>query len=204
MRLSHSAKEGKHLPRNENGSKIIMAATKKTEKKINPGLQKMIEMNKASATFHSGDELLNSFENYLSEAEDQFKQKPPSFSRFADFLGVSRYSVYYALDKYPKAEAACRRLLADMLVENAMLGTYRDAVAIFTLKNVAGWTDKRETTNTNRGPKTIATADEARENVKLIKESLGFDDRGRPSAEAKRKMEDMEDRIIRLAEAKAE
>lgn len=180
-----------------------MADKAESAPKRSKGLEKMIKMKKASAVFKSGDELLNAFEGYLTEAEEEFKIKPPSFSRFADYVGVSRYSVYSALERFPKEERLCRKMLADSLVEKALIGVYRDATTIFTLKNVAGWTDKRETTNTERGPKAIANADEARENIKRIKESLGFDDRGRPSIESIKKMEDMEDRIIQLAEAKA-
>lgn len=175
-----------------------------TTRKVHKGLEKMIKMNKERAAFKTGDDFVASFENYLKEGEPNFNTKPPSFSRFADFVGVSRYSVYGALERFPKAEKACRKMLADALVEKALIGIYRDATTIFTLKNVAGWTDKRETTNMERGAKPIADPDEARENVRRIKESLGFDDRGRPSAEAIKKMDDMEDRIIKLAEAKAE
>lgn len=181
-----------------------MAAKAEPAKKRSPGLEKIIAMSKANATFKSEDEIINAFENYLTGAEDEFKKKPPSFSRFADYCGVNRHSVYRALDRYPKADSECRKMLADILAEMALLGVYRDAPSIFALKNVAGWTDKRETTNTNRGPKVIATPDEARQNVKLIKESLGFDDHGRPNAAAKKSMEDMEARIIQLAEAKSE
>lgn len=173
------------------------------EKRQNPGLERLIKMNKARANFKSDDELINAFECYLCKAEDKFKTQPPSFSRFADYAKVSRSSVIGALERFPRADAICRKMLADVLVEQGLVGNYRDSTTIFTLKNVAGWTDKRETTNTTKGLGAIATPDEARENVKKIKESLGFDDRGRPSKEAERNMDKMEDRIIQLAEAKA-
>ena len=165
--------------------------------------EKLANMNKAQALFHSADEFMDKFEEYLKSQDDTFTTRPPSFSRFADWLGVSRSAVYGYVGKWPKAEKSIRAMIADVLVEHAIVGEYRDAVSIFTLKNVSNWTDKKESIATTK-PNAIATPDEARSNIKKIKESLGFDDHGRPGKIGKKNVEDLEGRIIQLAEAQTE
>lgn len=172
--------------------------------KRNKGLEKMIQQKKADAFFHTSDEFVAAFENYLTDCEADFKTKPPSFARFAEYLNVSRKSVFTYLDKFAEADRVIRQMLADAIVENAMTGAYRDAVAIFALKNRCNWADKKETTNTTRGARPIATPDEARENVRRIMSSLGYDDKGNETAASRKNMEDLEGRVIQLAEAKAE
>lgn len=174
------------------------------EKKRNKGLEKIIQMKKAEAIFHSSEEFINAFENYMTDCSEDFGTKPPSFTRFAEYLGVSTTSVYKYVDKYQSVNSTIRGMLADAIAEKALTGAYRDAVAIFTLKNRCNWTDKKETTNMNKGAKPIATPDEARENVKMIMQSLGYDKQGRETTASKKNMADLESRVIQLAEAKAE
>jgi hypothetical protein len=165
--------------------------------------RKIADMNKARALFHTADEFMEKFESYLKDQDDTFKTRPPSFSRFADWLGQPRKSVYSYVGKWPDAERTVRAMIADVIVEHTIIGEYRDAPGIFTLKNVSNWTDKKESIATTK-PNTIATPDEARSNIKKIKESLGFDDHGRPGRIGKKNVADLEGRIIQLAEAQSE
>lgn len=166
-------------------------------------IEKLIAKSKADAVFQSADEFTALFEQYISAIRKD-DDKVPSYSGFADWLGdFSSASVYRALDRFPKARDVTGQIIADALVEKGIKGVWRDAVVIFTLKNRAGWTDKRETTN-NRQTTDIATAEETRENIRQIMKSLGYDDRGRARTETKQKLDEMNARIIQLAEAKAE
>lgn len=166
-------------------------------------LEKLIAKNKAGAWFHSADEFNGLFEQYLDAIKND-SDKVPSYSGFADWLGnVSPTSIYDTLNRFPSARDATGQLIADALVEKGIKGVWRDAVVIFTLKNRSGWTDKRETTS-NHMSTDIATAEETRANIRQIMKSLGYDDRGRPRAETRKNLDEMNARIIQLAEAKAE
>ena len=165
-------------------------------------IQKLVAKSRAEAAFQTPEEYAGLFEQYLDAIRDDSK-KVPSYSGFADWLGnYSRTSVYQMLDKWPELRTTLGQLIADALVEKGIQGIWRDAVVIFTLKNRAGWTDKREST-THTQSADIATAEEARENIKSIMQSLGFDDRYRPRKGSTENLIELEDRAIRLAEAKA-
>lgn len=167
-------------------------------------IQRLRATAKAKATFTDGEDFIKIFEQYIDVVNDDPK-RVPSYSDFAKWLGdLSPSSIYNFLGKYPSAHTITKHLLADSIVQHAMNGGFRDAVAIFTLKNKCDWTDKRESTTKSSMNGDIATPDEARRNVRAIMNSLGFDDHGRPGRKGKANMAAMESRIIELAEAKAE
>lgn len=164
-------------------------------------VEKLIAKNRAPALIQTHEEFVGLFEQYLDAIKKT--DEVPTYSNFATWLGnYSRYSIYRFFEKHPESRDAVAELLADALVEKAITGKFRDAVTIFTLKNRCNWTDKKESISRHETGE-IATADEARANVKAIMKSLGFDERYRPRKGAEKNVEDMEDRIIRLAEAKA-
>lgn len=177
-----------------------------TEKQRN-AIKKLAANQKAKAAFQTEEEFLTVFEQYVDHVTDEKDDKciVPSYRNFAKWLGdFSSTSVYRYLDLHPKVEKLASQLVADAIVEGAMVAKYRDVPAIFTLKNRCGWTDKRETSSITKQSPDIATADEARRNVNLIMKSLGYDDRGREIKKngAKQNLEAVEGRIIELAEAK--
>ena len=72
----------------------------------------------------------------------------PSKCRICKTLGVSRPWFYKLLKDDPKfgahVEEEIRRLYKWALTENALTGGYNATFAIFTAKNVLGWTDKQD------------------------------------------------------------
>lgn len=169
-------------------------------------IQKLIARNKASALFDKSEDFIGLFEQYL-ESIKKDPDEVPSYSNFATWLGkntssgVSANSIYKYMRNNPDARDATAELMADALVEGALKGLFRDAPAIFALKNRCNWTDKKESIN-HHDTADIATPDEARENIRKIMRSLGYDDRGRPRKETFENVDAMNERIIQLAEAK--
>ena len=174
----------------------------RTEKQL-ANDKRLGEASHATALFKTPEEFVAKFEEYLKTEDANFSKRPPSFSRFADWMNVPRRTIMEYPGKWPKADETVRRMMADILAEHTVVGDYRDAPGIFALKNICGWVDKRENISRSRTPD-IATPDEARSNVQLIKRSLGYDDHGRPGKIGKQNMEEMENRIIQLAAAKSE
>ena len=163
---------------------------------------KRIAKNKAPALFETSDEFVGVFEQYIEDIKGD-KSNVPSYTNFASWLGdLSPSSIYYFFKNHPDARDRTAELMADALVEGAILGVYRDAPTIFALKNRCNWTDKKESISKHE-VSDIATPDETRANVKAILKSLGYDNRNRPRAESREKLAEMDDRIIQLAEAKA-
>ena len=157
---------------------------------------------KARAIFKTAQELTDKYEEYLKDQDDTFKSRPPSFSRFADWLGMKRSTIITYIGKWPGADEAIRRMTADIIFEHTVVADYRDAPGIFGLKNIAGWTDKKETITTSKQPD-IATPDEAREGIQKIFESLGGTDaKGRLVAKSRKSLDEVKDRIIELEEVK--
>lgn len=167
-------------------------------------LEKLIAKSKANAMFQNVGEFVSAFEQYLDSIHDD-SSKVPSYSNFAKWLGdYSPSSVFQFMDNHPEARGTTAELMADAIVEHAIKGEFRDAVAIFALKNRCNWTDKRESTSVTKQAGDLVPAEEARRNVRAIMDSLGYDDRGRPRKETKVKLAEMDERIIQLAEAKAD
>ena len=73
----------------------------------------------------------------------------PTFAAFARSLGVTQIQLMKWEEKYPDfAEAAkkARDLQGDILIQNSLRGTYSSSFAVFTAKNILGWTDGKEMT----------------------------------------------------------
>lgn len=169
-------------------------------------IQKLVAHNKASALFDKSEDFVGLFEQYL-ESIKKDPDEVPSYSNFAAWLGtniasgVSASSIYRFMKQNPDARDATAELMADALIEGALKGQFRDAPAIFALKNRCNWTDKKESIS-HHDMAEIATPDEARENIRKIMRSLGYDDRGRARKETLENLDAMNERIIQLAEAK--
>lgn len=180
-----------------------MAATKKPRTAAQLASDRRLGQAKSdSAFFKSADEFIDKFEEYLKDQDETFKERPPSFSRFADWLGMKRSTVQWYVGKWNKSDEIIRRMMADVLFEHTVIGDYRDAPGIFGLKNISGWTDKRETITHGKGGE-IATPDEAREGLQKILDSLGgTDERGRLFAKTRKSFDEVKDRVIELEETK--
>lgn len=170
-------------------------------------IAKLVASSKAAAVFRTEEEFISCFEKYIDDVSERKGADiiVPSYTNFAKWLGgFSPSSVFRFLDQNPKTEKLASQLLADVIAEGAMIAKYRDVPSIFALKNRCGWTDKRETSSITKQSPDIATAEEARKNVNMIMQSLGYDDHGRAIKKngAKKNLEEVEGRIIELAQAK--
>lgn len=98
-------------------------------------------MAKLELEKHSEDEVLSLFEQFIKEVEEGGYKVIPTKSRFADFLGQERCDVmrYFALHQH--AEAKMKAMIADTLVEGAMLKKYVPNATMQALKNICGWED---------------------------------------------------------------
>lgn len=98
-------------------------------------------MAKLELEKHTEDEVLGLFEQFLKEVEDNEYKTLPTKSRFADFLGQPRREVmrYFALHSH--AEAKMKAMIADTLIEGAMLKKYVPNATMHALKNICGWED---------------------------------------------------------------
>ena len=180
-----------------------MAVTKKPRSEAQLRNDRAIaQLNKDKALFQTADELIDKYEEYLKDQDDTFSKRPPSFSRFADWLGQKRSTIQMYVGKWNKSDETIRRMTADILFEHTVTGDYRDAPGIFGLKNVAGWTDKKETITHNRQGE-IASPEEAREGLQKILNSLGgTDSKGRMPTKTRMSFDEVKDRIIELEEVK--
>lgn len=71
----------------------------------------------------------------------------PTFAAFARSLGVTQSTLMHWEEQYPEfAEAAkkARDLQGDILIQNSLRGNYSSSFAVFTAKNILGWTDGKE------------------------------------------------------------
>lgn len=71
----------------------------------------------------------------------------PTFAAFARQLGVTQACLVHWEEKYPDfAQAAkkARDLQGDILIQNSLRGNYSASFAVFTAKNILGWTDGKE------------------------------------------------------------
>lgn len=180
-----------------------MAATKKPRTAAQLASDRRLGQAKSdSAFFKSADELIDKFEEYLKDQDETFKERPPSFSRFADWLGMKRRTIQQYIGKWSKSDEIIRRMMADVLFEHTVIGDYRDAPGIFGLKNISGWTDKRETITHGKNGE-VVTPEEAREGVQKIIDSLGgIDNKGRLSSKTMKSFDEIKDRVIELEEVK--
>ena len=110
------------------------------------------------STFQSPEEVLIAFEAFcgyirdnnfmkkITRADDTVGALPivPNMTNFARWMGVSRRTVRYVMDREPNAKEEYKSMLSDLLSEGAMIGAYTSASAIFTLKNLCDWADNPE------------------------------------------------------------
>ncbi len=71
----------------------------------------------------------------------------PTFAAFARSLGVTQVQLMQWEEAYPDfAQAAkkARDLQGDILIQNSLRGNYSSSFAVFTAKNILGWTDGKE------------------------------------------------------------
>lgn len=71
----------------------------------------------------------------------------PKFVEFADLIDVSLSTIRNWRKKHPKFNEAfeeCQERLKWILVDGGLAGTYNNAMAIFTIKNISDWRDQRE------------------------------------------------------------
>ena len=80
----------------------------------------------------------------------------PTFAAFARSLGTTQAQLMCWEKQYPDfAQAAkkARDLQGDILIQNSLRGNYSSSFAVFTAKNILGWTDNKE--NSLILPKTV-------------------------------------------------
>lgn len=86
--------------------------------------------------------------NQIIEFVKQAKTDSPKFlTRFADSINVCTDTLNEWTKRHKDFSVAYRRALtyhADFVAEQALVGNYNAAFAIFYMKNCAGWTDKQE------------------------------------------------------------
>lgn len=71
----------------------------------------------------------------------------PTFAAFARSLGVTQSTLLVWEEKHAEfAEAAkkARDLQGDILIQNSLRGNYSSSFAVFTAKNILGWSDGKE------------------------------------------------------------
>ncbi|MCK5616611.1 hypothetical protein KAR91_82890 [Candidatus Pacearchaeota archaeon] len=108
-------------------------------------------------------------EKYCEEIIEYFSGKPyrtvkgidkandfPSYAGFSGKIGVSRETLHEWKRTHPKFSDAyrkCKQLQEHFLMTNGLKGLYNGPFAIFTAKNVIGWTDKQDLTNSDQSLK---------------------------------------------------
>lgn len=71
----------------------------------------------------------------------------PTFAAFARSLGVTQAQLMRWEEQHPDfADAAkkARDLQGDILIQNSLRGNYASSFAVFTAKNILGWSDGKE------------------------------------------------------------
>jgi len=71
----------------------------------------------------------------------------PTFAAFARKLGITQAQLMRWEEEYADfAQAAkkARDLQGDILIQNSLRGNYSSSFAVFTAKNILGWTDGKE------------------------------------------------------------
>ena len=121
--------------------------------------------------FKSVDDFVEQFIEYLEVLQDEGYERVPSYSNFAKWKHRSASSVHRYVREHPEVKEYIKQPLSDVLSTGALMGKYRDAITIFTLKNMCDWTDKRESTNIS-ADKRVADEEEAKAQVLKIADRL--------------------------------
>lgn len=109
--------------------------------------------------FEDSEEVLTAFEgfcayirnhNFMKEferpdGETGLMPIVPNITNLSLWLGISRRSMRVALQNMSaEQEREYKSMLSDLLSDGALVGAYNTSSAIFTLKNLCDWADKRE------------------------------------------------------------
>lgn len=109
--------------------------------------------------FEDCDEILTAFEGFCAyirnhnfvkgftrpDGEQGVMPIVPNVTNLALWLGISRRSMREHLaNMSPSQESEYKSMLSDLLSDGALVGAYNTSSAIFTLKNLCDWADKRE------------------------------------------------------------
>lgn len=73
----------------------------------------------------------------------------PTFAAFARSLGVTQARLRQweeAYEDFAEAAKKARDLQGDILIQNSLRGNYSSSFAVFTAKNILGWSDGKEST----------------------------------------------------------
>lgn len=109
--------------------------------------------------FENCEEILTAFEGFCAyirnhnfmkkftrpDGEPGMMPIVPNVTNLALWLGISRRSMREHLaNMSPSQESEYKSMLSDLLSDGALVGAYNTSSAIFTLKNLCDWADKRE------------------------------------------------------------
>ena len=139
-------------------------ARKKEEKKLSGREMKRLACGGRSSgqprTFQSEDELLKLYEEFILFVQSSDYTVAPTRNMFKWWLEHYKKikcdfkTIYLSINQYyPEMKKYQQELIADTIVEGCLKGQYQPTMSIFTLKNVAGWTDKQETALSNKDDK---------------------------------------------------
>lgn len=118
----------------------------KKVKKVNSGQPKKIK---------SGQELIELWEDFCDYVVGTGYMLTPTFTEFKKWIckyhmQIDRRTIYTSINEYfPDTKSEIERIRADIIAQGTMVGIYQPSMAIFSLKNWCGWTDKVESNNTN-------------------------------------------------------
>lgn len=82
----------------------------------------------------------------------------PTFAAFARRIGVTQACLLQWEKEHPAFAQAARKardLQGDILIQNSLRGNYSSSFAVFTAKNILGWTDGKEETKKPERPLVI-------------------------------------------------
>lgn len=98
--------------------------------------------------FKSKQQLIELFDKFCEDIARCGYDRIPSQTEFCRWLerneiDADRKTIYNSLNKYfPTVKKDFERLQSDLIAQGAMLGCYKNTMAIFVLKNWCKWADK--------------------------------------------------------------
>lgn len=124
--------------------------------------------NKSLDSYHE-DEILELYENFLDQVEEEGYQIIPTRSKFAKSLGVRPSEMYRWLNLHNHASAKMKAMTADVIASGAMLKHYVPNASAMALKNWCGWEDSPKTSK----EKDSKSAKAEKDAEKLLDEYIG-------------------------------
>ncbi|NLA61768.1 MAG: hypothetical protein GX857_00855 [Bacteroidales bacterium] len=109
--------------------------------------------------FKTQDIWENQWEAFFQEVRDSDFKIFPTKTNFAKRIGTSYSTVMKTFVMYPESFVTINNMLADILVEGVALKYWQSGMIIFSMKNWCGWTDKRDTFNTDTTKKLVSKED---------------------------------------------